>query len=201
MSKLRDQNYIAIDLELNKDDETDKITKIIQVGIAIGSPFRPKEIQTWSWYVNPEEKISTFITQLTGINDEMVTLQSTPLHQIADEISSLIKKHDVFINPVQWGFGDAEELVKTFESNGIAFPHFGRRVIDVKTIYVFLEMASGRSPAGGLSSSMKKYKIHFQGKTHRADSDAPNTLRFFFHLLERQGSLDAAMTTMKGIQY
>ena len=201
MQKARDKNYIALDLELNKDDDTEKTTKIIQVGIAIGSPANPKDIKTWNWYVNPDEKISPYITSLTGINDEMVTMQSTPLSEIAENISSLMKEYDVFMNPIQWGFGDADELVKTFNENGIDFPHFGRRSIDVKTIFVFLEIAAGRSPAGGLSSSMKKYKINFEGKAHRADLDALNTLRFFFHLIARQEKMDSLVRIGREILY
>lgn len=201
MKKIRDVNYLALDLELNKDDQTDQTTKIIQVGIAVGSPRSPNEIKTWSWYINPNEKISPFITKLTGITDQMVTEGATPLHLVAEEMHKIMLEYKTFVNPIQWGLGDADELKKTFKEGGIHFPHFGRRVFDVKTAFLFLEMANGRSPAGGLSSSMGKYKIPFQGEPHRADADALNTLRFFFHLLERQETLEVTIGNLKEIKY
>jgi inhibitor of KinA sporulation pathway (predicted exonuclease) len=62
-------------------------------------------------------------------------------------------------------------------------------------------MANGRSPSGGLSSSMGRYKIKFEGEAHRADVDAYNTLRFFFHLMERQNILENTIETLKGIKH
>ena len=41
------QNYLALDLELNSDGEGN-ITKIIQVGVAVGSDTN--NIQTYKWY-------------------------------------------------------------------------------------------------------------------------------------------------------
>lgn len=197
---MRDQNYFALDLELNnKKDRT--IPKIIQVGVAIGSPLRPEDIQSHSWFLDPEEPITPFITELTGITDEIIQEKSVSHEIVAQEFGELLKVNNVFPNPVTWGQGDAEELKNEFRARNIDFPFFGRRIIDVKTIYVFLEMVNGRSPAGGLSKSMGRYKIPFNGKSHRADVDAVNTLRFYFYLLQRQNVLETCMSTMKNIAY
>ena len=168
---VRDQNYLALDLELNKDDQ-DNLTKIIQVGVAVGNPTRPDDIKTWSWYLDPCESIHPFIIGLTGIDDNLIKERAVLLSQVADELSQVIRDNNVFVNPLQWGVGDADQLLKEFRDANIHFPHFGRRVMDVKTLFVFLEMANGRSPAGGLSSSMGRYKVKFQGDAHRADVDA-----------------------------
>jgi inhibitor of KinA sporulation pathway (predicted exonuclease) len=197
---VRSQNYLALDLELNKDDN-DQLTKIIQVGIAVGNPNSPMNIQTWSWYLDPGEAIHPFIVGLTGIDDKIIKEQSVPLSQVAEELSKVINDNNVFVNPLQWGVGDADQLLKEFRDADIPFPHFGRRVVDVKTLFVFLEMANGRSPAGGLSSSMGRYKVKFEGKAHRADIDAYNTLRFFFALLERQNTLENTIQTLKNIKH
>jgi len=197
---MRDQNYFSLDLELNnKKDKT--IPKIIQVGIAIGSPLRPENIQSYSWFLDPEEPITPFITELTGITDEIIQEKSVSHEVVAQEFGELLKINNVFPNPVTWGQGDAEELKNEFRARNIDFPFFGRRIIDVKTIYVFLEMVNGRSPAGGLSKSMGRYKIPFNGKSHRADVDAVNTLRFYFYLLQRQNVFETCMSTMKNIAY
>lgn len=197
---MRDQNYFALDLELNNLNNGET-PKIIQVGVAVGSPVNPEEIKTWSWYLNPQEPIAPFITQLTGITDDVVKTQSVTHSVLAEELGNVLREYNVFCNPVTWGQGDAQELKDEFRQNGIKFPFFGRRIIDVKTIYVFLEMVNGRSPSGGLSKSMGRYKLPFKGKSHRADVDALNTLRFYFYLMSRQEVLEKAMNNMKSVLY
>lgn len=99
MNSLRDQNYFSLDLELNnKNDRT--TPRIIQVGIAIGSPVRPEDIQTYSWYLNPEEPITPFITQLTGITDEIIQEKSVDHKTVAQELGELIKVNNCFVNPI-----------------------------------------------------------------------------------------------------
>ena len=189
MNPIRDQNYFSLDLELNsKNDGT--TPKIIQIGVAIGSPIRPKDIQTYSWYLNPEEPITPFITQLTGITDEIIQEKAVPHEVVAQELGDIIKENNCFTNPICWGgsgfSSDASELKDEFRQRNIDFPFFGRRIFDVKTIYVFQQMVKGKSPSGGLRKSMISYGLKFNGTPHRAEYDALNTLRFFFYFLERQ---------------
>lgn len=197
MNPLRDIKYCALDLELNQL----QTPKIIQVGIAIGSPIRPNDIQTYSWYLDPQEPIIPFIQNLTGITDEIIQEKAVTHKTLALELGEILNSHQCFVNPICWGGSDASELKDEFEERNIHFPFFGRRIIDVKTIYVFLEMINGRSPAGGLRKSMNRYKIPFNGIPHRADVDAENTLRFFFHLMSRQRNLESSMNNLKSIVY
>jgi inhibitor of KinA sporulation pathway (predicted exonuclease) len=185
MNPIRDQNFISIDLELNnKNDGT--TPKIIQVGVSIGSPVRPDDIKTFSWYLDPEEEITPFITKLTGIDNQLIKEKAVPHQIVAEELGALININKCFVNPVTWGQGDADELKAEFRERNINFPFFGRRILDVKTLYVFNQMVQGKSPSGGLRKSMIAYGIDFQGQSHRADIDAKNTLRFFFYFLEKQ---------------
>jgi inhibitor of KinA sporulation pathway (predicted exonuclease) len=186
-----------LDLELN-NKSNGEVPKIIQVGVAIGTP---NNIKTYSWYVNPQEPLVPFITQLTGITEEVISTQSVSLETVAEELGNLLTDEKPFVNPVTWGQGDVDELKAEFRQNGIHFPFFGRRILDVKTIYVFLEMVNGRSPSGSLSKSMNRYKIPFVGKAHIADVDALNTLRFFYFLRERQRKLEDAANLLKSIAY
>ncbi len=200
---MRDQNYLAIDLELNnKNDGT--IPRIIQVGCAWGSPIRPEEIKTHSWYLDPEENITPFITQLTGITDEIIKEKAVPHDKLAEELGMLISWEKCFVNPVVWGGGgegnDATELKDEFRERGIDFPYFGRRVIDVKTLYVFNQMVKGKTPSGGLRKSMISYGLDFIGQSHRADVDALNTLRFFFYFLQRQKMFEDYKELMSGLK-
>jgi DNA polymerase III epsilon subunit-like protein len=204
MNPIRDVNYFSLDLELNNLNNG-TIPKIIQVGIAIGSPLRPDDIKTFSWYINPEQEISPFIQRLTGITDEIIKEKSVDHERVAKELGALLTVNECFVNPLVWGGGgdgnDASELKDEFRERNIDFHFFGRRVIDVKGIYVFLEQVSGRSPSGGLRKSLSRYGLKFQGTPHRADVDAYNTLRFYFHLLNRQRKLEDTVNLMKSIEY
>lgn len=200
---MRDQNYLALDLELNnKNDGT--TPKIIQVGVAWGSPIRPNEIETHSWYLDPEEHINPFITQLTGITDEIIQEKSVPHDKLAEELGMLISWEKCFVNPLVWGsndkFSDATELKDEFRERGIDFPFFGRRIFDVKTLYVFNQMVRGKTPSGGLRKSMISYGLDFIGQSHRADVDALNTLRFFFYFLQRQKMFEDYKELMSGLK-
>jgi len=196
-----DQKYLALDLELNNaQDGSTPNPKIIQVGVAIGSAREnPKEWITKKWYVKINDPIYPFITDLTGITTQDIQQFGMTHYDIGQELSRLIKENDVFVNPVTWGGGDSTELKYEFDTHGIEFKHFGRRWIDVKTWYALKMFASGKRPSGGLSSAMGVYKLQFEGKAHRADVDAYNTLRLFFEILKRQKQMLDTVSLAKGL--
>lgn len=193
---MREQNYFALDLELN-NLKNGKTPKIIQVGVAIGNVLYPQHLQTVSWYLDPQEEISPEITALTGITNEVIQEKAVPHEQVAKELGILIDTYKCFVNPVTWGQGDAQELKNEFRDRGVDFPFFGRRIIDVKTVYVFKQIAQGKTPSGGLKKSMHAYGIPFEGQPHRADVDALNTLRFFFHLIGKENQVIESVRTLQ----
>lgn len=188
MNDIRDQNYFALDLELNNLSDG-SVPRIIEVGVAIGSPRNPDSIVSVNWYLNPDGPISPFISKLTGITDEVISERSLPHKTVAKDLGALIDVYKCFPNPITWGQGDADELKAEFRERGIDFPHFGRRIFDVKTIFVFDQIVKGNSPSGGLKKAMNMYGIKFQGEPHRASVDAVNTLRLFFHLVLKSREL------------
>lgn len=194
------QKYIAIDLELNnKRDGTQP--KIIQVGAAVGNPWgSDSSILTYSWYLDPQEPIDPFITNLTGITNEIIREESISHDAVAGRLSGLIKSNQCFVNPITWGgsghLSDAEELKNEFSERNIDFPHFGRRIIDVKTLYVFHQLAKEKSTSNGLKKAMRSCGLTFEGEAHRADVDAYNTLRFFFYFLRSQSSIISLARTV-----
>jgi len=191
--------FLSLDLELNNaQDHSTPNPKIIQVGIAIGSQAQSEE--EWvirKWYIDPEEPIYPFITDLTGITDQDIAAHAISHQHLAQELGSLVDKHQCFMNPITWGGGDSTELKQEFRDRTIQFPHFGRRWVDVKTFYTFAQLARRRNPAGGLRSAMGQFGLPFRGQAHRADVDATNTLRFFFHLLDRQQSFEGLLGLVK----
>jgi inhibitor of KinA sporulation pathway (predicted exonuclease) len=200
MNPIRPQNYLSIDLELNsKQDGT--TPRIIQVGVSVASSVMPDDIKTFSWYLDPQEPITPFIQQLTGITDEIIKEKSVPHETVAQELGNIITENECFVNPIVWGGGgegnDATELKDEFRERGINFPFFGRRVIDVKTLYVFNQMVQGKTPSGGLRKSMISYGLTFEGTSHRAEIDAENTLRFFFYFLNKQRKFEEYKNEMK----
>jgi inhibitor of KinA sporulation pathway (predicted exonuclease) len=199
MNPIRDQNFISIDLELNnKQDGT--TPRIIQVGVSIGSPLKTDDIKTFSWYLDPEEEITPFITKLTGIDNQLIKEKSVDHKTVAEELGALININKCFVNPVTWGQGDADELKAEFRERNIHFPFFGRRILDVKTLYVFNQMVQGKSPSGGLRKSMLSYGLTFEGQSHRAEIDALNTLRFFFYFLEKQRKFEEYKELMRTLK-
>lgn len=191
------KTYLALDLEMNQPSG-----KIIQVGIAIGTydDYVQDCISTYSFYVNPDEPISEFITELTGITDETIEKNSVYHQYIADKIASIMSEHNIFMNPVTWGCGDTQALFKEFQDRNIEFESFGRRWIDVKTWYVFDRLAKGKSVSGGLKSAMtvlSKNKLQFKGDQHKADVDALNTLRLFFYMLDKQSKIESIIQDIK----
>jgi len=200
---MKSENFFAIDLELNEPQDN-KPPRIIQVGIAIANISTPDDIKTFSWYLNPEEKITEFIQSLTGITDEIIQEKAVDHKTLATELGELLRSYDVFCNPIVWGgspkFSDAEELKEEFRERGIDFPFFGRRVVDVKTLYVFNQIVKGRTKSGGLRKSMISYGLDFEGTPHNASDDAKNTLRFFFHLVNRQSIFENYCETMRSMK-
>jgi len=190
---ITDRKFLALDLELNQPSN-----KIIQVGVAIGDKNTLfKDYVVRKWYIDPQEPVSEFINNLTGITDADIRASACSHAQVARELGELINEHNVFINPVTWGGGDSVELLEEFRNNYAAFPHFGRRWIDVKTWYTYLMLTRGKAPTGGLSSAMGYFKMSFNGQAHRADIDAANTLALFFKMLNRQASLETILDISK----
>jgi len=187
MAKLgADLNFVALDLEFNQPSR-----RIIQVGLCLGRRDQaPEEYRTHQWLVNPGERISPEIEELTGISDADVA-NGLSIGQMTAAVSATIAADGPHhFNPVVWGDGDTHALREAFQSVQAPFP-FGRRSIDVKTWHAYLCFARGESGQGGLSSVMRRYGVPFLGQAHRADVDACNTLRLFQAMLVRQERLNA----------
>ena len=191
------KKFLSLDLELNNGPGVVR-PKIIQVGICIADIHSPtSEWITRKWYIDPNEPIYQFITELTGITDQDIKDHAVDHQTVANDLIELIREHDVFVNPITWGGGDSSELKQEFIDRSIDFPAFGRRWIDTKTIFVFQQLAAGKNYAGGLSSVMGRYKIQFEGLAHRADVDAYNTMKLWAYYVKNQQCLNDLVNAAK----
>lgn len=174
------KNLIAIDLELNQPSQT-----IIQVGVAVGDITTGQLIAKEAIDVYTKEILDPRIIDLTGITQANVNagIDITEAYYKIEEIS---KKYECFINPLTWGGGDTQLLKDQLMHNPEIINRwiFGRRWIDVKTIYVSYRIAHNLEIQGGLARSMTKMGLRFNGRKHNAGDDAANTFVMYHKLLQ-----------------
>ncbi|MCB1176365.1 MAG: hypothetical protein KDK36_02190 [Leptospiraceae bacterium] len=187
-----DKNFVALDLELNNgQDNSTPTPKIIQVGISIGNLLQdPKDFITKKWYLDPEEKIFPYITELTGITDDDISRNAVSHERLSHELFYLLKENDVAKDCITWGGGDLKDLFNEFKNRNINFKFLRKKEIDTSILFYFLMLSKIKKPYAGLKSAMKEFNIPFIGEPHRADVDAFNTLVFFFELIKRQRNLE-----------
>jgi inhibitor of KinA sporulation pathway (predicted exonuclease) len=86
------------------------------------------------------------------------------------------------LNPLTWGGGDTVILRQQLGLSEERWM-FGRRWIDVKTLYVAWRMSHDKEISGGLAKAMTRLGLTFQGRKHNALDDAHNTFRMYRALL------------------
>lgn len=182
-------NVMALDLELNQPSGA-----IIQVGITIGDVYTGAVLEKRGWitYI-PEalDPINPFITELTGINQEMVN-NGVLLIQAYKEMTELYNKHNCTLNFVTWGGGDHKAVrAQLYEQKEQVAPNdailweYGHREFDVKTLFLGFAMAGGKKVRSGLAKSMTRVGMAFKGTKHWAPDDAENTFLLLVHLLKK----------------
>ncbi len=174
------QKIMALDVEFNQPSK-----KCIEIGAAVYHVRSAACYETFHTYVNPDETIAPYITELTGIKDQDV--QAAPnIKEAYFMLKEFHKKHKVFRNPVLWGSGVRNDSLAIWEESGVTEDNFmGWRVIDAKTLYVSLQLFEDDKYAGGLSESMKRMGLTFEGIKHTALADAQNTFRIWYHLTRK----------------
>lgn len=167
-------NYLFLDLELNQPSNT-----IIQIGYVIANIYEDIILERKCLNINSNETLNPYIIDLTGIKQEDVDKGMTLLEAF-EILKTDHKKHNVFCNPVTWGGGDSVELMKQLTTAGYTGEGiFGRRWIDVKTIWHFKRINEQVPLQGGLARSMTKVGLKFEGRKHNAMDDSLNTYKMF----------------------
>jgi DNA polymerase III alpha subunit (gram-positive type) len=194
--------FWSLDLELNTPDRSAKSkpdngtkerdivlpARIIQVGVSVGMWPSCSILYTEAKYLKVNEYIHKHITDLTGITDEHIRNEGLSHLEIKKWLLGVKEEYGPVANPVTWGHGDLDELaieMEMFEP----FTLMGHRPIDVKTIFTFKQIVNYKSSKLGLKGALGRYGLGFQGLQHRADVDAMNTLRLFFHMLHMDSQI------------
>lgn len=173
---------MSIDCEFNQPSK-----KTIEIGAAVYDVRSGDLIEKWQTFVNPNETLNPFITDLTTITDEQVTGENVP--QILEaflQLKALHQKWQCFMNPIVWGSGVRNDSLALYEESGIQEPNFmGYRVIDAKTIYQSYMMFQNKTIKGGLKKACETVGIGFEGTNHTALADAMNTFRIWYYLMRK----------------
>lgn len=175
---MKDINLLSLDLELNQPSG-----KIIQVGACVGNLKSGDILHTYSRFIFTKETLSEKIIKLTGIKQNDVD-NGIPLVFSYRHLASMSLKYNCFINPLTWGGGDSEILrgqlgIKPYEKY-----LFGRRWIDVKTLFVSRCFMKNESHQSGLAKALLRTGLQFKGKKHNAEDDAINTFIIYRELLK-----------------
>jgi inhibitor of KinA sporulation pathway (predicted exonuclease) len=167
----------CLDLEMNQPSG-----KIIQIGAVIGDTSSGVISGRLRIYVNPNELLNPDIINLCKISQEQVD-NGLSLEEAYIQLKDFHKNAD-FINPVTWGGADSQELFDQLDPTVRTDWCFGRRWIDAKTVAVTrMIVREDRVLSGGLSTTMKRFGLKFQGEAHDAQTDAENTFRIYNHML------------------
>lgn len=175
-----DEIFTCLDLEMNQPSGT-----IIQIGAVVGNITTGEILERLSIYVHTDEILREDIVKLTKIHQEDVD-NGIELIDAYRELKRMHKNHHAFVNPVTWGGGDSLELLQQLQAKYPGFDGwpFGRRWIDVKTLFLGWRIANRKPLQGGLARSMAKVNVQFNGHAHDARWDAENTFHMFRKMLE-----------------
>ena len=163
--------FVAVDIETTGlDPKRDRIVEIGAVRIREG-----KMEETYQSFVNPQRKLSKFITELTGIRQEM--LQDAPMiDQVIEEFLKFVGEDCLLGHHVIFDFSflkrNAVNCGHSFEKEGIDTLKIARK---------FLKELKQRS----LSALCEYYKIE-NPHAHRAKEDAITAI-MLYQKLDRSG--------------
>lgn len=174
---------VALDLEMNQPSG-----RVIQIGAVMGELESGREVSRFASWVCCDEELSPAISKLVGVRQTTLESLGVPLPDAYSALCDWLRpwNSERALNPLTWGGGDSTTLAEQLagaSSASVGYWPFGRRWLDVKTVYVAWQHSQGVAPVGGLARSMRHLGLSFQGQKHRADDDAWNTFRVYHHLL------------------
>ena len=156
---------VALDLETTGLDPDQDF--IIEIGAVLFTDRRVEDV--FSTLINPGKRIPPFITQLTGINDQMV-LRAPSIHEILPELKRFVGDNPILGHNIRFdlsflnrqGLFRSNPTLDTYEMAAVLIPDAGRYNLGALTQALSIPL-----PA-----------------THRATDDAHATRGLFLRLYE-----------------
>jgi|CXWL01.1.fsa_nt_gi inhibitor of KinA sporulation pathway (predicted exonuclease) len=172
---------LALDLELNKEGE--QTTDIIQIGAVIGHIYTGEIKERLSYFIKASKPIVPFITELTGITQQIHDEEGIDIKEAYNELERYMKEYECSRSILTWGKGDQECLKRQAgrEKGG----KIGHRYTDVKTLYCEYMLSNNKPMKAGLVRACETMGITFYGQAHNAVWDANNTFLIYRKLLEK----------------
>jgi len=176
-----DKNIISLDIEFEQPSQ-----EIIQVGCVVGNLNSGQILQEYCKHVNIGKPISEYIQKLTGIRQSDID-NGTTIYEIYEDLKKLHVEYNCFRNCICWGGGDSEAIRNALHLDNEIFL-FGRRWVDVKTVFISYMWSKGESPRSGLAKSLIRMGMSFNGSKHNAKDDARNTFYIYRKLLQEMST-------------
>lgn len=178
-------SYIIFDMEFNQDilslAENDNIGvkypfEIIQIG-AVKLNSNLNEVASFDRFVKPHiyNKISPFITELTGINTEQL-LSEKPFPEVFKEFVEFINDSNAIM--CIWGMSDIKELYKNAEYYKLNTEILPKMFINLQP-YVSMHFSLSKRKLLRLQNAVELLNIPSSYKYHNALYDAYYTAEVF----------------------
>ena len=174
-------HFIAFDFETTGlDPVSDRIIEIAAIR------FEDGEItDRFVTLVNPDQPISSMITRITGISNEMV--RNKPQEgQIIDELLSFLGEDPLVAHNIRFDQSFLKSLCERFDKDEVSNPLYdtlqlGRSLLFDQAVF-------------NLSSLSEFFGLSAKG-AHRAEKDTENCGLIFLHLVEELGGYPLELLT------
>ena len=170
LNALNLSDYVAFDFETTGlDPKHDKIIEVAAIHYVNGKPKK-----TYSTLINPQIPISRFITDITGISNQMVS-NAPKEDEIIEDLFKFIGSNPLVAHNIRFDWSYILALCKRYN---IDIPN--------NPLYDTLQLARAMlfdHPVFNLGALSEFYGLDSSG-SHRAKKDTENCGNIFLHLLE-----------------
>lgn len=170
-------HFIVFDIERNfRPYKSEDPSEIVDIGAVKIEASTMKVIGEFSELVKPGARLTRHTTKLTGITKkDLIGVEKFP--QIIEKFVQFIGEDSIFVT---WGKEDYRFLSHDCTLHGVECPYMDKeRRIDLqKFVFQAYEELFEHTPS--LQSAVEQLGLTWEGKQHRALSDAENTANILF---------------------
>ena len=170
LSELKLSTYVALDFETTGlDHKVDRIIEVAAIRFVDGEPKK-----RFSTLVNPKTHISSFITKITGISNDMV-LNAPKEEQIVDDFLRIIDKYPLVAHNIGFDWNFLVELCNRHNKDIPDNPQYD--TLQLARCVLF------DHPVFNLGALSEFYGLDASG-SHRAEKDTENCGNILLPLLD-----------------